>query len=95
VLQIGLCLVLEFRDDALGKDLPQFHSPLIEGIDLPDSALGKDAGLVECNKFAQRRRSQLLQQNRVGRPIAVEGAMRRKPWWRAVRLDLLRGLAES
>jgi hypothetical protein len=38
VLEIRFLWRLEFGDDALGQDLPQFHSPLIEGIYLPDGA---------------------------------------------------------
>jgi len=56
VRELRLCFGLEFGDDSLGKDLSQFDSPLVEGVDLPDGALGKDAVLVKCNEFPQRRR---------------------------------------
>ena len=95
MLEIRLCFGLNLGNDALSQNLSQFHSPLIEGINLPDSSLNKDAVLVQCNQIAQRRWSQLTQQDRVGGPIAFEGAMRRKPSWCAVGLDLLRSLAKS
>ena len=37
--QRGLPLALQFRDNALGEDLAQFHPPLIERVNGPDGAL--------------------------------------------------------
>ena len=42
-----------FGNDPLGKRLAQFDAPLVEGIDLPDRALGEDAVLVERHQLAQ------------------------------------------
>jgi hypothetical protein len=41
VREFRLRFALEFRDDSLGQDLSQFDSPLVEGVDLPDGALGR------------------------------------------------------
>src|SRR5271157_586852 len=83
--KLGLCR--EFGDDALGKDLAELDAPLVERIDVPDSALGKDAVLVESDELAERRWCQLLQQNRVGRPIAFERAVGHEPVGRALGMD--------
>ncbi len=42
----------EFGHDALRQNLPQLHSPLVEGIDIPDGALDEDAVFVKGNKLA-------------------------------------------
>src|SRR5579862_1049041 len=86
---------LKLRDDVLGQHLAQFHTPLIEGVDLPDRALRKDAVLVQSYQLAQNFRRQLLDQNRVRRPVTLEDAMRNQPVRRPLRLHLLRRLAKS
>src|SRR5271169_2156998 len=86
-LRLGLCR--EFGDDALGKDLAELDAPLVERIDVPDSALGKDTVLVKTDKLAERRWCQLLQQDRVGRPIAFERAVGHEPVGRALGADFL------
>src|ERR1700739_3254945 len=40
---------LQLTDDSLGKYLAQLDSPLVEGINLPDGALGEDTVLIERN----------------------------------------------
>src|SRR5262245_43487753 len=62
VAEFGLLRALELGDDPLRERLPELHAPLIEGVDLPDGALGEDAVLVERDQLAQRSRRQLLQQ---------------------------------
>jgi hypothetical protein len=44
--ELWLRLALELGDDALGQNLAEFDAPLIEGIDVPDGALGEHAVLV-------------------------------------------------
>ena len=46
-------LAFQFGNNPLGQHLAQFHSPLVEGIDLPDSALGERRVLVKDNQFAE------------------------------------------
>ena len=55
MLELGLRQALELGDDALRQNLAQLHAPLVEGIDLPDRALGEDAVLVERDELAERR----------------------------------------
>src|SRR5579871_399958 len=94
VIELRLLGALKLRDDSLSQDLAQFHAPLVEGIDLPDRALGEDAVLVEGHELAERRRRQLVQQEGIGRSVALELAMRHEPIGRALLPDLLGGLAE-
>src|SRR5262245_65153584 len=51
---------LEFRNDALGQRFAQLDTPLIEGVDTPDSTLSENAVLVECDEFTERFRRQLF-----------------------------------
>src|SRR6185436_2304482 len=54
VAELRLRLALELRDDPLGQHLAQLDAPLVEGVDLPDRALGEDAVLVEGDELAER-----------------------------------------
>jgi len=47
VFEVGLPCGFKFGDDALGEDFAEFDAPLVEGVDIPDHALGEDAHLVE------------------------------------------------
>src|SRR5258708_4204541 len=89
VAELGGGLALQLRDNALRQYLAQFDAPLIEGIDIPDHALGEYAVLVEGDQLSQRCRRQPLHQNGVGWSIAFEHAVRNKPIRRAFGLDLL------
>src|SRR6185437_11394434 len=66
VLKLGLTCALELGNDPLGESLAQFHPPLIEGIDLPDRALGEDAVLVERDQLAEHSRRQTIEENSIG-----------------------------
>jgi len=61
----GCCLALQFRNDALGQNLAQFHAPLVERVDVPYCALGEYAMFVKGDKFAQCFRRQPLGKDRV------------------------------
>ncbi len=56
---------LDLANDVLGQDLAQLHTPLIEGVDLPDGSLRKNRVLVERHQLAQRFRRQTLCQKNV------------------------------
>src|SRR5882672_10177164 len=88
VAELGGGLARELGDDALRQYLAEFDAPLIEGIDVPDHALGEDAVLVERDQLSQRRRGQPVHQNGIGGSIAFKHAMRNKPIRRAFGLDL-------
>ena len=95
MLELGLLRALELGNDPLGQRLAQFDAPLVEGVDLPDRALGEHAVLVERDQLAERGRRQALQQERVRWPVALEQPVRHEPVRRALRLDLLGSLAEG
>ena len=85
----GLCLALEFRDNALGQHLAQFHAPLVERVDVPDGALGEHAVLVKGDQLAENFRRQPIGENCVRRAVALENPVRYEPIRRALGLDLL------
>src|SRR5262249_18491120 len=86
--------VLEFRNNALGQRLAQLNTPLIEGIDTPNTALSENAVLVECNEFPERFRRELLSDDCVGRMITFKHAVRHERIRHAFRFRLLCSLAE-
>ena len=47
-----------FAEDDLGQLLAQFHTPLVERVDAPDRALGKNAMLVKGHEFPESFRSE-------------------------------------
>ena len=47
MLQSGSRRALDLCNDVLGQYLAQFHTPLIEGVDIPDRALRENMVLVE------------------------------------------------
>ena len=53
-------LALQFGDNALGKHLPQFNSPLVKRVNAPDGPLHKHAVFVQCDEPSQRRWGQPL-----------------------------------
>ena len=92
--QRGFRLALEFRDDALGQHLAKLDAPLVEGVDLPDGALGEDRMLVKSDELAESFRRQLVGQDGVRRAVAFEDAVRDEPVRRALGFDLLRRFSE-
>jgi hypothetical protein len=101
--RVGRAVVLQLRrrprcptrDDALGQHLAQFHAPLVEGVDVPDSALSEDVVLIEGNQRAQRPRRELVGQDGIRWAVAFANAERRLEVGRAFGLQFLGGLAES
>ncbi|VTR70981.1 conserved hypothetical protein [Desulfosarcina cetonica] len=86
---------LQLGGGPLGQDLAQFHAPLIEGIDVPDGALGEHAVLVERHQHSQGLRRQAFDQEGVAGAVALEDPVRREPVRRTLGFDVLQGLAES
>jgi len=90
-----ISLALEFRDDALGQDLPQLDAPLVERIEVLDRALSKNRVLIMREHLAERFVREPHGKNGVRRPIALKDAVRHKSIRRPILFDLLCGLAES
>src|SRR3954469_14563884 len=93
---VGRAVVGERRDriaEELGSDpfrqrFTELDAPLVEGVDPPDHALREDAVLVERNELAERLGGQPLEEDRVGRPVALEDAVRNEPGRRSLSLYL-------
>src|SRR5207302_4944791 len=71
VPQRRLGLALDLRDDALRELLAQLDALLIEGIHVPDDALGKDTVFVESDQLAEGLRRQAIGDDRVRGPVAL------------------------
>ena len=93
MVERGFRRAIELGNDALGQNLPELYSPLVEGIDLPDRALGEDTVLVKRDQLAERGRRQVaVDQDRVGWPVPLEEPVRNERLRSAFRLDLLCGV---
>src|SRR6202007_2356250 len=76
-------------NDALRQRFPQFHPPLVKGINLPDRALRENTVLVQGDEAAQHLRRELIRKDGVRRPVALEDAGRQEPVSRAFAFYLL------
>src|ERR1044071_5231203 len=90
----GLCLALEFRDNALGQHLAKFHAPLVERVNLPDGALREHAVLVKSDQLAENFRREPIGEDSVRRAVALEDTVGYEPIGRALGLDFLGRLPE-
>src|SRR5271165_4727541 len=94
VLKRRLFGVGKLRDNALSQHFTEFHTPLIEGIDLPDGALCENAVLVERDEFAQDLRRQAIGQDRGRRTVALKRFVRHQPLGSSSRRNFLRRFTE-
>ena len=90
-----LCRNVKLWKNLLRQHLAQLDTPLVEQIDVPDGALGKDAVLVQRNQLAKRLRRQFLGEDGIGWAIAGEHTMGHEPVRGAFVLDLFCRLAEG
>ena len=93
MFEIWLTCGFEFGDDALGEDFAEFGAPLVEGVDLPEDALGEDAHFVEGDEAAEDGGGEFLSEDDIGRAVAVEDAVRGECGGGA--FDLGEGFAEG
>lgn len=56
----GFRRVLNFRDNALGQDLAELNTPLIERVDVPDGSFREDRMFIQSNKLRQHFRRELF-----------------------------------
>ena len=75
----GLRLALDFGDDVLSQHFAQLDAPLVEGINVPDNALGEDAMLVKSDELAERFRREPLGEERIRWTVALEDPVRHEP----------------
>ena len=66
---------IEVLKDILCQDFTQLNAPLIEGVDIPDDALGEDFVLIECHEHTEGIGIQFVADNGIGRSIAFEGLL--------------------
>lgn len=85
---------LQLLLDLLSKNLAQFNTPLVEGVNVPDCSFGEGNVFVVGNQSTQSRGCDLLGQNRGRRSVSKEGLVRHQVVWCTFGLDLLRSLAD-
>src|SRR5438128_4709021 len=66
---------IELGQDSTGELFAQFYTPLIEGINVPDHALGKDLVLIERDQATEGTRRNLRHQDAVAGPVPREELM--------------------
>ena len=84
----GLQLLL----DLLRKNLAQLHTPLVEGVDVPDSTLSEGEVLIVRDQSSKSGGSDLLSQDRSGGAVSKEGLVGDQVVGGTFSLDLLGGL---
>ena len=84
----------EFGDDALGEDFAEFDAPLVEGVDVPEDALGEDAHFVEGDEAAEDGGGEFFGEDDIGRAVAVEDAVRGECGGGAFGFDFGEGFSE-
>ncbi len=92
--QLRLFSTLKLRNDAVGQHLPEFDTPLVERIDIPDGALDKDLVLIERDQLTECLRCQLRRKDSIRRAVALEGAVRHLKRRDAFRCNFLGRLSE-
>ena len=95
MLELGIGGTVQLRNNALGQHFTEFHTPLVEGVDVPDRALREDAVFVERDQRADNSRSQLFREDQIGRPVAFAHAEGCLKIGRAFGLQLLCSFTES
>src|SRR5215471_6493352 len=85
---------LKFGNNALRQDLPQFHAPLIEWIDVPQSGLGEDVMLIQRHQLTEHFRCEPVGEQDIRRAIALKDPVWHKPFRSTLSLDLVARLAK-
>lgn len=86
--------ILQLLLNALGKNLTKLNTPLVEGVDVPDSTLGEGDVLVVSDQSTQGEGSDLAGKDAGGRAVAVESLMVQQLLGDLLVLQLSSGLAQ-
>lgn len=76
IMRFDMARASQFRQNGLGQLLTKLDTPLIVRVDVPDGTLDKDLVFIHGNERTKSGRSQLLEQERVGRLVALEDLVR-------------------
>ena len=88
MVELRFRVAFELSDDLLREHLAQLDTPLVEGVDVPDDALGEDGVLVECDQLAEGFGCEDFGEDGIRRAIAFENLVRDEGVGRAADLDL-------
>ena len=95
MLEVGLSVGLKLGDDALGEGFAEFDAPLVEGVDVPDHALGEDAHLVEGDEPAERGGSEFFGEEDIRGAVSFKDAVGCERGGGAFGLDLGEGFSKG
>ena len=90
-----LIRAFQLRYHSLCQYFPEFNSPLVKGINIPNDTLRKDAMLVKSNQRSKHFRRQLFCKKSVRRPVSLKCSMRCQPCGSSICFDLLLGFSEG
>lgn len=93
VVTADVALAIKLAKDALGELLAKLDTPLVEGVDVPDSALDEGEVLVVSDQSTESTRGDLLGEDGSGGPVAEESLVRNELIGSTLSLDGFRGLA--
>ena len=79
----------------MGEDFAEFYAPLVEGVDVPEDALGEDAHFVERDEAAEDGGGEFFGEDDIGRAVAVEDAVRGECGGGAFGFDFGEGFSEG
>src|SRR5258705_6719878 len=94
MIELGLLLALQLRDDALSQHLAELDAPLVERVNIPNHPLGENGVFVKGNEFTEHFWCEPLGEYRVRWPVTLEDPMRHEPVRRALSLHLFGRLTE-
>jgi hypothetical protein len=94
IVVLGVSGLIQLGQNLLGKALTKFHSPLVEGVDVPDGTLGEGKVLVERDQRTKSTWRNLLREDRGGRSVAQEGLVLVQCLRGSLGLELLLALAD-
>lgn len=72
-MALGVSGLIQLGQDLFREALAKFHAPLVEGVDVPDRALGECQVLIVDNQCTESAWCDLLSQDRCCRSVAQEG----------------------
>lgn len=92
---LGFLGGLEFGEYAVCQSLAQFHSPLIEAIDLPNDPLDKDFVFIQGDQAAEGVGIEPVGQQRIRGPIPLKDPMRYQMIFGSIGPDFLGGFSKG
>src|SRR4030095_8427803 len=95
MIELGLRLALEFRDNSLSQHLAELDAPLVERVNIPNDALCENRVFIKSHELTQHFRRELVGKDRVRWTVGLEDPGGHEPIGRALSFHLLWRLTKS